>query len=170
EPLLDGQDAGEKYVRLYRKLIIFFEAREDELPDEAADQTLDRVGRHVEEGREISHLAAYVWGVAKYVHLERLKRRQLRVQEDAQPLVSSHPDGRKEAMLSCCDTCLEILPPDQRELLTRFFTGDGRVKIEGRKALATQMGISANALSIRISRLKDRLEECITACMEKRST
>ncbi|MBL8114745.1 MAG: hypothetical protein JNK60_17825, partial [Acidobacteria bacterium] len=48
-------------------------------------------------------------------------------------------------------------------LLLRYYQGDGASRIENRKALADELHVPMNALRIRVHRLRERLERCVTA-------
>ena len=53
--------AGEKYQRLHRRLVKWFEARGTFVAEELADETLDRVARKLSE-EEIQNIPAYTSG------------------------------------------------------------------------------------------------------------
>jgi DNA-directed RNA polymerase specialized sigma24 family protein len=74
---------------------------------------------------------------------------------------------RKEKMLDCLEHCTEKLEPASREVIIRYYFGEERVKIENRRALAAELNISVNALSIRACRIRDKLENCVGKCAEK---
>src|SRR5437870_2999188 len=67
----------------------------------------------------------------------------------------------KEKMLVCLEQCARKLESLNREMIIRYYVGKGHSKIENRHALADELGISINALSIRACRIRDRLEACI---------
>jgi hypothetical protein len=52
-----------------------------------------------------------------------------------------------------------------REIIARYYVGKARVKIEHRRALAEDLGITINALSIRACRIRDKLETCVRECV-----
>jgi hypothetical protein len=47
----------------------------------------------------------------------------------------------------------------------RYYVGQGQHKTNNRRALADELGISVNALSIRACRIRDRLEACVKECV-----
>jgi hypothetical protein len=71
----------------------------------------------------------------------------------------------KEKMLACLERCMDKLVASNRELITRYYAGKERIKIENRRALAEEFGITLNALSIRACRIRDRLEDCVRSCV-----
>jgi len=46
-------------------------------------------------------------------------------------------------------------------LILRYYQGEQRAKIENRRALAERLGLTINALRIRASRIRSRLEACV---------
>jgi hypothetical protein len=71
----DPEMAGEKYEKLRRLLIKFFECRGSFISDELADETLNRLARKIDEGEEIEkNVFAFSLGIARFVFLEALKR------------------------------------------------------------------------------------------------
>jgi DNA-directed RNA polymerase specialized sigma24 family protein len=139
-----------------------------------ADETLNRVARRLEEeGRiETDAPAHYCYIVARYVFLESLRqRRQSEVSvHEIRQLRPVHeprlldPDDGREKRLDCLDQCVGQLDSASREIITRYYQGSERVKIENRRTLAAEMGLSANALTIRACRIRAKLETCVRQC------
>jgi DNA-directed RNA polymerase specialized sigma24 family protein len=67
----------------------------------------------------------------------------------------------QELRLACLQACLTELSPDDRYLITTYYQGEGRVKIETRRELAAKLGISVSALRIRTCRIRSKLEESV---------
>jgi RNA polymerase sigma factor (sigma-70 family) len=82
---------------------------------------------------------------------------------------SSEEYARREAQLECLQKCLTALPPEQRKLITHYYRGDKDTKIKGRRELADELGIPLNALRIRASRLRGKLEVCLRKCLQGKS-
>jgi hypothetical protein len=61
---------------------------------------------------------------------------------------------------------LDRLEPENRELILRYYLGEQGAKIENRRVLAEQLGLTADALSIRACRVRGRLEACVSKCAE----
>ena len=169
----DREAAGEKYELIRLKLLKYFEWRNCEVPEELADETLDRVARRLGEGEQIraGDLMLYVYGVAHNVLLEFWKRQQR--EHDTAPVEPStaapfdeQDEWEKEARLTCLRRCLMNLPDDTRELLTRYYQDGGRVRIETRQDLARTLKIPMNALRIRIHRIKEEVLRCIDECVK----
>jgi DNA-directed RNA polymerase specialized sigma24 family protein len=166
---------GEKYLEMRRRLMAYFDRKNCPLPDELADETLNRVARRLEEeGHIVSEAAArYCYIVARFVFLEYLRERN-EVPLDAinglaasnQPAVSGAEDEglNHERLLTCLDHCTEKLDPRHRQLIVRYYYGERRIKIDNRLALAKHLGITVNALTIRACRIRDKLEACVKEC------
>jgi DNA-directed RNA polymerase specialized sigma24 family protein len=140
--------AGEKYEAIRRTLLKFFESRQCGAAEEHVDQTIDRVARRVAGGELIrSEPYRYFRGVAKKIALEYFKRRarvfdlHLLTRDALQ-----YPHER----LRCLDDCLRALPAQTRELLEGYYLGN-------RAALAATLGITPNALRLRVFKEKRRL-------------
>jgi len=175
----EGVDSGgQKYLEMRFKLTRYFDRKHCFAPDELADETLNRVARRLVEEGAITDTtpAKYCYTLAKYVFLERLReegREQLKLSEllasarSSESTAVSEEREKKELRLSCLERCTKKLDPDLRELIFQYYSGEQRVKIENRRALAARLGISMNALSIRACRIRERLEACVRECMGK---
>jgi DNA-directed RNA polymerase specialized sigma24 family protein len=162
-----GVDSGGlRYLELRQRLVLYFDRKNCTSPDELADETLNRVARRLEEEGSISTdtPAHYCFIVARFVLLEFLRTRdRLKTLDDRLP-APSHSTQEKidsERRAECLERCMRNLDPDEIELITGYYQGTQRVKIENRKALAARLGITMNALSIRACRIRDKLETCL---------
>ena len=72
-----------------------------------------------------------------------------------------------EPEYECLERCLEQLPPDNRDLVLRYYQQERKAKIEHRKSLATELGIAVNALRIRAHRIRLVLQRCVRDCIEQ---
>jgi len=171
----EGTDsAGQKYLEMRRRLVAYFDRKSCGAPDELADETLDRVARRlIEEGAiESETPAKYCYIVARFVFLEHLREAQkatsvldeIRRQRHGNDSTAAVVDDDKEKMLDCLERCASKLEPVNRELITRYYVGRERVKIENRRRLAESLGITINALAIRACRVRDTLEACVRQC------
>jgi DNA-directed RNA polymerase specialized sigma24 family protein len=162
----DPEIAGIEYEELRRRLIKFFEWRGAFFPEDLADETLNRTARKIDEGAEIEkNVIALALGVAHFVFLETSKRPDNRraTIEELIP-VAAPPEHRVEdddLRALHLRECLRSLPKESQDLIIEYYRQDGRAKIEDRKALAEELGISLNALFSRAKRIRDRLEHCV---------
>lgn len=176
EWLDDGVDShGERYLEMRRRLVAYFERRDRPDPEGLADETLNRVGRTLEEQGTIHARppAKYCYVVARFVLLEdiRYQRRYVDLHEQAASARvaaasgawrgASDPETVHEGRMECLDRCLQELKPDQRELVVDYYRDSRRDKIDRRRGLAARLGITKNALGIRVLRIRDALLACI---------
>jgi hypothetical protein len=160
-----------------RRLVRYFQRKRCLAPDELADETLNRVARRLEEAGQIVDVppARYCYIVAKFVLLEHVRQTDqhravdVTVADRPRDAAAGHSDiERREQMLECLDRCLGGLERDDADLILRYYRGEQRVKIEQRRRLAAERDLTANALSIRACRIRDKLEACINACRANR--
>ncbi len=168
----DPEQAGEKYETTRRMLIKFFDWRGALLLEELADETLNRVTRKIDEGDEIRDFLNYCYGVARLVFLESLKRpdRKREPLEDLEPILAAPAEKPEEEdqQYECFEGCLESLPSESREIITQYYQDEKQDKIDHRKKLAERLGIPLNALRSRAQRMRDRLEKCVSQCLQKK--
>jgi hypothetical protein len=67
------------------------------------------------------------------------------------------------------EKCLDQLLSEERELVVSYYQFDGAEKIEYRKRLAANLGLSGNSLRQKVARLRSRLAECVNDCQKSRS-
>ncbi len=166
----DREAAALEYHSLRERLADYFDWKGVQRPESAADETLDRVARRLEEGESIDRVLSYSYGVARLVLLERL-RSQLREQRAAAGAARewvAHPDGLNEARSSCLTRCLETLASDERAVILEYYEKVGGSHQEGRRLLAERLGIRYEALKTRAYRLRVRLEACLKECLQAR--
>jgi DNA-directed RNA polymerase specialized sigma24 family protein len=169
----DGARAADAYEALRVSLTRFFDWRGAHFPDECADETLNRLARRLDEGADVTDLRGFALGIARLVLLEQARSPQLRQDElDEQrigpaPVVERETDGR---LHDCLESCLASLPDDARTLILEYYQDQRRQKIDRRVRLATQLGLTANALRSRAQRVRDRLERCVRSCAGGRTT
>lgn len=178
EWLDEGVDSdGRRYLDIRMRLVSYFDRKNCLVPDDLADETLNRVARRLQEEGSIDtdSPAHYCYIVARFVFMEYLRRPGADALPDtepprrgASPVTSrdlAEQESEKERRSECLSRCLEALAPDQRDLIITYYTGDQRLKLETRRALAAGLSISLNALSIRACRIRDRLETCVAKCL-----
>jgi DNA-directed RNA polymerase specialized sigma24 family protein len=170
----DPETAGGKYEKLRRQLIKFFECRGSFISDELADETLNRLARKIDEGEGIEkNVYALSLGIARFVLLESLKRpgnRRVEMQELATVAAPPGPwESDDDLWVVCLRECMRSVSEENRELIIEYYQDEGRARVGERKMLAARLGISLNALSNRAKRTRDKLEECVTRCVKRKS-
>jgi RNA polymerase sigma factor (sigma-70 family) len=168
----DATHKGQSYERVRQKLIKYFECRGCLFSEDLADETINRVARRIEEGKEIlvSDPIFYFYGVARNVireywnSPERGASSTERLIEFAHPLdcrQSDEAEAQEQKMnieVRALEQCLEMISPENREIIIRYFQGEKGSRIRNRKHLADELGIPPNALRIRIHRIREKLE------------
>ncbi|HVG35894.1 MAG TPA: hypothetical protein VM911_22770 [Pyrinomonadaceae bacterium] len=169
----DRQRAGEKYEDLRRTLIRFFEWRGAPFPEDHTDETFNRVARKLDEGVDVKNIGGYCYEVARLVCLEALKgpdtkRSPLELLNlEATAATATDEALLKERRLSCLEDCLNALSFESRELIMEYYRDTTGRRIDHRKALAERLGLRRDALANRAQRVRDRLEQCVAACLKK---
>jgi DNA-directed RNA polymerase specialized sigma24 family protein len=134
--------------------------------EELADETLDRVARKIEEGAVIAEgsFGAYVRGVARMVFHEA-GRQAFDVPLSEREVVAPDEGESLEPALVCLDRCLDSLRSEERRLVLSYYEGERRMA--ARQELADNLGVSMTALRIRMHRVRERLEGCVTQCLNQ---
>jgi len=163
----DRERAGEKYEQIRARLIKIFQSRGCQTSEELADDTINRVTRkvaNIADGYQ-GDPALYFYGVAQKVFLEYVTRKP---PPPPPPRLDQEEDLNEE--YECLEQCLERLSPRSRELILLYYQRDKQAKIDSRKELAARLGIASNALKIRALRVRNRLRDCVTQCLNKRGS
>ena len=176
----DAERAAELYEHTRRALVAFFEYRETRDADADADETLDRAARRLSEGQQITseNPASYFYGIARNLWRERLAARRTAVPlEEFEPVTHVTPHHLLEerarqrvdaVRLACLRECLQKFAPEDSELLLAYYREQGKAKIDTRRALADALGIQPSVLRLRLFRLREKLESCVTRCLRRR--
>jgi DNA-directed RNA polymerase specialized sigma24 family protein len=171
---------GQKYLEIRGRLVDYFDRKRCSSPDDLADETINRVSRRLEEEGMIESEtpARYCYIVARFIFMEHLRGEQketslvddLGRQSRAGNSAAEADEERqiRERMLDCLESCVGQLEARDRQIITRYYVGKEKVKIENRRALADSLSITMNALSIRACRIRDKLEVCVKRCLAAR--
>jgi RNA polymerase sigma factor (sigma-70 family) len=176
---LDGgaNSDGHAYIEMRRRLRDYFGRKNCRTADDLADETLTRVARRLEEEgiTRGETPARYCYIVARFVLLEHLRETKVhpmvtQVSGDVAPQPSAadaaESAGTQEKLLACLQKCVQELDPLNRRIITRYYVGSARVKIDNRRELAESLGLSVNALTVRACRIRTRLEACVRRCAD----
>lgn len=160
----DREQAAHVYERLRCRTLGLLQWWGASPAEDLTDQVFDRVARKLEEGAVIADgsLGAYIRGVARMVFYESTRHPRPAVL-DREPIAPAEP-AEADTPYACLDTCLASLAPAERQLALRYY-GDG-TRPEMRRRLAAELGLSLTALRVRTHRLRERLEGCVTGCVE----
>jgi DNA-directed RNA polymerase specialized sigma24 family protein len=159
----DPDLAGEKYLVIRRGLAQFFERRGCNELDDLADKTIDRVIKKLPEiaDKYTGEQAKYFYGVARHVYQEYLRRPQV-VFSKIEP-EDSIVQERKDR---CRQKCLDKLPDEDRRLITDYYLKERQERIEYRRKLAIQYGLTSNALTVKAFRIRSALNRCLGECLQ----
>ncbi len=164
----DGHDSGgERYLEMRRRLHAWFDRKSCLHPEALADETLNRVARRLAQVGAITDAAPaqYCYITANYVWRESLRQPQFTTLPESEMAEAVADTTVREARFDCLESCLARLTAAERELVLRYYTGAERAKIAQRQSLAVELGVTANALSLRVFRLRARLESCVKDCL-----
>ena len=162
----DRERAGEKYEILRLKLLKYFEWRNAAIPEELADETINRIARKLHEGETIQNLNGFIFGIAR--HLVEEQKKELSSKEAAlRELPKTSMARADDHRLDCCEKCLDCLSESDRDLIINYYSSDKRARIDEHKRTAAKLAISLNSIRLRIYRIKQKLEKCISECEAK---
>lgn len=175
----EREAAGLAYERIRYRLVRFLEWRGCSEAELLADEAINRVARRLAAGLEIESEDPYVFfrGVAGRVFQEwqrqRMREREahrgaarenqrLRPHDGVEDDLGD-PDGSAwvHEQLPQLRDCLARLSAAERDLVLRFYRGDGAERIRERRRLAHQHEITMSALRLKAFRIRRRLERCM---------
>ena len=169
---LDGEaeSGGQSYLEIRDRLVLFFDRKNCSSPEDLADETLNRVARRLEEedGIECDTPAHYCYIVARFVFLESLRQSHPHQLSDHHaPAMQDSPEEKQveEQRSECLAKCIHELPREEQTLIINYYQGEQRAKINHRRTMAQELGLTMNALSIRACRIRARLELCMRKCL-----
>jgi len=173
----DRNRAGEKYEEIRWKLVKFFQWGSCLEAEDLVDETFNRVAEKLASEKDgIEDVVAFTWGVAKRIRQEALRKgiKTIRLPDlpGAETFFVNRPvatDAQNEltgnhVRLKCFRKCIQCLSVEDRRLLLAYHSPKG-LRIEGRRRLAQENGITMLALRVRANRLRFKLEECIKKCL-----
>lgn len=177
----DLDAAGQKYEKIREKLIKLFKWRNVIPEEEYTDITINRVTRRIDESAEIAVENQYTYfhgtalnvireywrGQLKHKHqdLDAVDPLALSVGDAEDEMEAHEADVFEQRRFGCMRGCINDLPRESRELIVKYHHGDN--KKEARKAMAVKLGLEMNVLRIRVCRIRDGLQGCVTKCVKK---
>ena len=177
----DEDKAAEEYLHIHQRLTQYFQKHDPAQATELADEVLQRVTLQLQREHgapalfQGSNCLSYCYGVARNV-LRELFRQAKRIPvvplEDtgislqiaclAAPSNQSAPD-EQERRFALLEQGLAALTTEQRALVLQYYDREGRDRTQARRALAAQLGISENALRVRLCHIRRQLAEHLRA-------
>lgn len=166
----DKGEAEVRYNNIRRRLIVLLDLRGYPFSEDVADEAILRFVRRLPALADTfptNDPIPYLYTTAYHVHLERTRRQFQPLPDDlpglAQP--DAEEDVEEEQLHQCLDRCLSGMSKKDRETALGYYQWERRDKIECRKDLARRLGISTNALRIKVYHLKNALQACIEECL-----
>ncbi|HEV2826160.1 MAG TPA: hypothetical protein VGW76_01060 [Pyrinomonadaceae bacterium] len=160
----DRETAAKNYGLIQLRLVRFFAARGCVNAEDLADKSINVVTAKLQGlGTYVGDPALYFLGVARYVYLEHLRDIN-RPPPPQPPSPDPDPDPNLEI---CLRRCLVELPPEDQLLVVDYEEGEKQARIQKRRQIADNLGITINALRIKIHRLHQQLRKCMDQCLEE---
>jgi len=164
----DRDLAGQKYESIRRRLIWVLQSRGCLIPEELADEAIDRVIQKIETVTDgyRGNPNLYFYSVARNLLHEYFRRPQLEELSEFTP--QPETDDRESERNDCLAVCLQTLTDEQRQLFISYHQTDRPNHIKQRKLLALSLNISEGNLRRKICRIKNTLQKCVLNCLEKK--
>lgn len=159
----DEEEAGRLYMRLEKKLVGLFGMKGISDTAGATHETIKRAAEKIAGGANVPDVESFCRGIARNVAMEWW-RRERREEAAFRLFIEGLADSAEEAerIEHVLKPCFESLKAEERQLLTDYCSiPEGVSAAEHRRQLADKLGTTVGALRIQISRLRDRLEECV---------
>lgn len=153
--------AVERYLRLHQRLVFFFTRHCAIHPEDLADICINRLARKLADGEAIENIEGFSLGIARMVQREDQAghlRNQLAISlwmRNESPSRSASND--EEEKLERMDRQFAALPESTRRMLAGYHLGRGTARVERRKQLADDLGISIGTLRKRVFDLQAQL-------------
>jgi DNA-directed RNA polymerase specialized sigma24 family protein len=169
----DREQASHHYQALRERLIRFFQWNRTEMPEELADEVLDRLAQKLNlSSEQIQDPVRYAVGIARLL-LQEQRRKNLRREKALAELQHSSLDAdrrEQERILQreradLLQQCLQSIPAQNRELIFRYY--DVAEAPDQRQQMARAYGISINALRNRALRIRMDLERQLARRLHK---
>lgn len=167
----DRDSAGKKFEDIRRRLLVVFDGRGCPRSDELVDETFKRFIRRLPAMVDTftGDPIAYLLVTAHHLHLEYVEKQLLPLPDNLPDMLATDDDESMQAELfdSCLEECLGRLDQQDRALALDYYRKAKQAKIDFRKELARRLGITTNALRIKIHHLRTTLRGCLDHCLEK---
>ncbi|MBI4909422.1 MAG: hypothetical protein HY820_37735 [Acidobacteria bacterium] len=168
----DRGDAGNRYLEVRANLVRLFEWRGCPLPDDYADEVINRCAKKISEGDAIRDIPTYCVGIARMLLKEMARAPDNKVtslHHAPEPrALPADPVMESDEREACLRRCLNDFSPENRDLILRYYQGEKGEKINNRKGLERLFGVPAGTLRMRALRLREKLQSCTERCLQKK--
>lgn len=168
----DREVAGEMYVQLRQDLGRIFVWRKCIDPEGLTDEVFDRVARKVHVVRQTyeGDPRLYFRAVANNLIKETFKKIATHVSLENVDLPNQpKTNSADEDIADCLQRCLRKLNRETCDLVLTYYAKDKQAKIDNRQQLAQRLGISIEALRVKVYRIRESLEKCIVRCVARKA-
>ncbi|HVE58582.1 MAG TPA: hypothetical protein VNB22_17240 [Pyrinomonadaceae bacterium] len=167
----DEEEAAHKYEEIRKGLIKFFYFRGCTDSETLADETINRVSvklAGIEFDGNVKQIT-YFYSFASRIYLEDLTERKKIAAKSKQIVSKFEKKDKLEKTNSpgtvCLEKCLAKHPPQERQILLKYYSFGKNEKTAMRKNLAEEQGINIEYLHTKISRLRKTVGDCLRKCL-----
>jgi RNA polymerase sigma factor (sigma-70 family) len=168
----DRERAAQIYEELRQRLIKIFGWNGCADPEGMADETFDRVAKKIHDARPTykGNPRLFFYGFANNLVKEYRKKLGLSVSLDDDfdrpaPEPEEEEDEAPDVEKECFHACLQKLSRENRDLILSYYAEEKQAKINHRKDLARQLGVTMTTLRVRMARIRTSIEECVARCV-----
>jgi RNA polymerase sigma factor (sigma-70 family) len=161
------------YIEIRDSIVRIFGWRHCADPEGMADEVFDRASRKAAELRKTfqGDPKLFCYGVANNLIREYQKKIKSFVRIEDVDIAADLPDEvaaeTDELREECLSLCLQELSEEKRLLILSYYAKEKRAKTIHRAELARELGISIEALRVRVLRIRLILEVCIKRCFDQ---
>ncbi len=169
----DRELASSIYLNLRHSLVRIFAWNMCADPEGMTDETFDRVARqvHILMKTYKGNPKLFFYGVANNQIKEYRKKVKSYVSIEEIELAEDPPqeieEETSEKRKKCLSKCIRKLPKAKRDLILTYYAKEKQAKIIHRAEMARKLGVSMEALRVRVLRIRDSLEECVELCLDQ---
>lgn len=169
----DRDEAAVEYEKIRRKLLNYFDFKGCDNSEMLADETINRVTERVfrAEPDGVNFSTQFVYGVAKNIYLESFaapKTSSLDEEPAASDANVTEAQVYGDDSQNCMQFCLKQLKEADLRLVIAYFQVNRQNKLKEREALCKSGGESINALRVRVSRIRQKLQKCQGNCLSEK--
>ncbi len=169
----DAEEAGRKYEEIRQGLIRYFSFRGCLDPETLADETINRVAvkiATVEFDGKVKKIT-YFYSFAANIYLEDLTQRKKIAAKSKQIAAKFEKKVQSDRTNNpgsvCLEKCLAKHPPQERQILLKYYSYGKNEKVAMRKNMADEQEISLEYLHTKISRLRKTVGICLKKCLNE---
>jgi RNA polymerase sigma factor (sigma-70 family) len=169
----DREVAATMYVQLRLDLAKLFLWGRCSDVEGLTDEVFDRVAKKVHEVRPsyVGDPRHYFRAVAKNLIKEFHRSVKAHVSLDDAELTHQRTREFVEdsgSIEDCLQVCLKELTSERRDLILSYYAKEKQAKITHRNVLASELGVTPEALRVKVYRIRASLDQCIQKCLAQK--